>query len=272
MIAAIGPVVYSNLFISICAAALALAFGADVAYGAFILCGTFCAYGLNMLSGIEGLRASGTQSVRHHWWLAHEGTMRVCCVIPALGALGTLPYLGPDTLLLLMVPGTITLIYVLPLFYWHGRWVKLREVGIGKAFLIAVVWSVLCALIPLLRTDVPYSSAMAPTLSIALFILAITIPFDVRDLANDDHQHISTLPMLLGERNALLLASGILLASFSFMFLWVDGGMMQHLPVIAVYAATATLILLTDKTRGELWYSLLLDGTIVLLALSLPCT
>jgi 4-hydroxybenzoate polyprenyltransferase len=269
MSAAIGPVLYSNLFISICAAALAFAFGAEMVYCAFLFCGTFCAYGLNMLSGMDGLRSSGTQSIRHLWWLANGGTLRVLCILAATGAVGAMPFLGPHTLLLLSVPGTITLVYVLPLFYWRRRWVKLREVGVGKAFLIAAVWSALCAFIPLILSDVPLGQALAPSLSIALFILAITIPFDVRDLTNDVRQQISTLPLLLGERNALHLATGILAASCILMFVWADGGMAQRLSVLAVYAATAALIQLTDRNRGEVWYSLLLDGTILLLASAL---
>ena len=102
----------------------------------------------------------------------------------------------------------LTLFYVLP---YRGKLRGLRKLPGFKLFLIASVWAGVTVLFPIwtnnLQFDVKVWVVFAQRI---LFILAITIPFDIRDLQLDDSD-LATLPQTLGVKRSKLLALGALL-------------------------------------------------------------
>ena len=44
-----------------------------------------------------------------------------------------------------------------------------------------------------------------------LFIMAITLPFDIRDMYQDRKFHLKTIPVLMGEKRSLILCQMLLL-------------------------------------------------------------
>lgn len=262
-------VVYPNLWISLGASLLAMAHGADMHFSTLVFVGTMAVYNLNMLSGIEGLRAANSTVERHVWWVNNQRPMLWACAI-AGGVSALLFWLMGRTMQgLLLAPVLIAVVYVLPLFRWRGRWVKLREVGLTKAFLIAVVWAWVTAFIPQFGHGGGIKLAALQAISIALFIFGLCIPFDVRDQPTDYHKGVRTLPIVFGVKKSLLLAGFALMLSWA-----IELYIHQKLPLklvalSACFLVAIALVAATRANRTEAWYGLWLDVTIILLALAL---
>ena len=99
-----------------------------------------------------------------------------------------------------------------------------------------------------------------------LYILAITIPFDIRDIHTDDSSQ-RTLPQVLGSRGARLLALLLLL-----IFAVCNWILLPSLRTNLLYQILVLyyfgLILATKATRPFWFFGGLLDGGIVLLGIS----
>lgn len=262
-------VVFPNLWISFAAFELASAFGANLNYTALVFTGTLTVYSLNMLSGIEDLKAARSIAPRHEWWIENHQVMRWVTLVSGLLSAVLFVLLDLKTQFLLAAPAMVAMVYVLPLFWWKGRWVKLREIGLAKVFHIAGVWGWVTAFIPRIMGGESCCIASMNGLSVALFIFALCIPFDVRDMPTDSKKGVITLPLVLGVNRALKLALGVLGLSL-FMLVFFMGSTMPALGALfTCYVIAATLVAKTNSDRNEAWFGLWVDGTIVLLAVAL---
>jgi len=111
--------------------------------------------------------------------------------------------------LLLGVLFSISIWYVYPLFG-----IKLRELPLFKGLLVAVVWTIVVAVFPALYA--PHPVSLNFIIGLFLFILALTIPFDIRDLRKDGPGKI-TLPQVVGVHvskivSVIFFALGLVLA------------------------------------------------------------
>jgi len=97
---------------------------------------------------------------------------------------------------LLVIPAILSLGYVLPFVKGNKR---LRDFDYIKIFLVAIVWGVITVLMPILErtTDLTLSHLLI-LLERMLFIFAITLPFDIRDLKIDAHIDVKTIPSIIG--------------------------------------------------------------------------
>lgn len=92
--------------------------------------------------------------------------------------------------LLLGVLFSISIWYVYPLFG-----IKLRELSLFKGLLVAVVWTIVVAVVPMLYAL--QFLTLNFIIGVFLFLLALTIPFDIRDIRKDGPGKI-TLPQVVG--------------------------------------------------------------------------
>jgi len=99
-----------------------------------------------------------------------------------------------------------TLIYALPFFKIKGKPSSIRYFSGLKIFVIAMVWSVSIVIFPL---GFHYRSFIY-LIEIFLFVIVLTLPFDIRDL-DFDEASVKTLPKLLGEFYVKLLGLVILI-------------------------------------------------------------
>ena len=79
---------------------------------------------------------------------------------------------------------------------------------------MALVWAFITVTLPLVEGRqflVPTDALLF--LERSVFIFAITIPFDIRDLKVDQHIEVKTIPSAIGEQGAKRLAIGLLLAN-----------------------------------------------------------
>lgn len=113
-------------------------------------------------------------------------------------------YLEFSSLVLTSILGLLVLLYPNTSF---NRIQNLRQVTGFKIFLISAVWAGLTVLLPALEANHPLTFALwSEFIQRILFVILLTIPFDLRDL-RIDYGHIKTIPTLIGVQNTKVLSS-----------------------------------------------------------------
>jgi 4-hydroxybenzoate polyprenyltransferase len=97
-----------------------------------------------------------------------------------------------------------------------------------------------------------------------LFIVAITIPFDIRDLFQDKQNELKTIPVIIGEKKSLGLCQ-FFLASHLFLLYAFIGKLDANFWALALSVfISGWLIFKSRWEKNEYYYFLLLDGTMIL--------
>ena len=159
-----------------------------------------------------------------------------------------------------------TLFYYLPL----GKVGSFREIPFVKVFLISLMWTLATVPFPLSYDGFSIFGTDVLLLMIErfLFVLAITIPFDVRDTKVDRKGGLVTLPVFIGWQNALFLSVFILILYLIVTICHYGFGNIAFARMICVFAVLI-LIQKINFTRSSYYYTGLLDGTMTFQSLLL---
>ncbi|WP_372769158.1 hypothetical protein [Lutibacter sp.] len=104
----------------------------------------------------------------------------------------------------------MTLFYAIPLFKIGKLEVSFRNFPVIKIFSITVAWAGISVFFPLYEADYQFTSEVFLEFIQRFFILlAITIPFDIRDVEADSKE-LKTLPQILGITNSKVLGTLLL--------------------------------------------------------------
>lgn len=168
--------------------------------------------------------------------------------------------------LVLSVPGILSLLYVLPVLKYNQR---LRDINYIKIFVIALVWAGLTVLLPLVACQdcMSYNFQSLIFVERFVFIFAITLPFDIRDLEVDKRNKVKTISALIGKQGTWLLSFLLLsISSFIFYFLFRQEQIGTSILLIHLTTNILTLICIWIAfwQQHDWYYTGLLDGTMFL--------
>lgn len=256
-------IIYSNILVSLAAGMLTFgvstyfAFSDAPYYGWCSGMATLFLYNLQRLMRFEDVKVQASD--RHKWLVEHKRVIQWLCGLGAAGAL--MGYLSMGVSQDIYLIGALTLI---GFFYaYRGkRSHALRDIPYLKIYLIALVWAVVSVMWAAYREEVWNDKIALISGVVFLYILATTVPFDVRDLIYDSEQQ-KTIPQLIGKRRskwisamALILSAGILSAS--------DSSFFANPLFYCAYLGMIAFIIFTDEKRSEMYFSGWIDGWILL--------
>ena len=144
--------------------------------------------------------------------------------------------------------------YTIPLCRSKSKYIPLRQLKGLKIFLIAISWGLAIGVFPLEDDSLGWRAFGL----IALFVIGIGIPFDIRDLVRDAPQ-LKTLPQVLGETRAKALALLCLLGSYVFSCA-LDPPLAYELAYIASLSVAGFLIGYARVQRPNFYYSFWVEG------------
>ena len=168
-----------------------------------------------------------------------------------------------------IIPAIVSAAYALPLV--RGK--RMRDFGAGKVIWLSIGWVWLCTLVPFAAGgDVP-KLLVAERLC---FLVALTLPFDYRDLAHDATEGVRTLPQILGRQGCRVVSLVLLFAGIGLLLLHdVDGydELAGHIVLLVQYVLTLPLVFVAYRTRPlhHLYYGSVLDGLLLLPAVLIFC-
>lgn len=157
--------------------------------------------------------------------------------------------LQKHTLFALLPMGILTLFYVVP---FRGN-LSLRIVSGLKLFLIAFCWAFVTVFLPLLDADISINLDIWITfLQRFFFVVAITLPFDIRDLQYDSLS-LKTMPQVFGEAKAKRI--GILFLMLFVGFNFFKENTSQFLRTEFVVMLISLLLLVRSTSNQHKYYS-----------------
>ena len=134
----------------------------------------------------------------------------------------------------------------------------LRKIPFAKIFIISFVWTVSTMLLLVLENNILISQNIILHLaSRFLFVFAITIPFDIRDLKYDA-QTLRTIPLFFGVARARFIAVfSLFICAIISVFQYFDLVLIFQnlLALILLYLAASIFIVKSDKHSGEMHFS-----------------
>ena len=242
-----------------------LKFNLSIALGIFFA--TYSVYNLHRILGGK-LFAEPPLPARWQWIRQHALLLGITSIISFLiSTFLFLPFIQLPLLCWIAPFLFLSAGYAVPFLKLNGRWLRLRDIPLIKVFLVAAVWTFVTFLFPFICENPNWQPSLSLFAGMAMrfvFILAITLPFDVRDLSTDAKSGIQTFASLLGIKRLktlchLLLIVFIAISFFSMTRQWVSGG--HALGLLISGLSTGWIVSLLSGQNEEIYYLGLLDGT-----------
>lgn len=267
--------IFSNIFIAICAVAQALVTyhlldaTPHIAVLCFLFFSTLCTYNFSILIQRKAIhKRSPFRRIRWFYW-----HYQICIIITIISALALIPiifFLSNSSKLVLIFVGLLSIGYSLPLFKLREKRFGLRNIPGIKLFLIALVWSVSCVTFPIVEINshnliaIPLSDTLILTIKRFLFVAAITVPFDIRDLFQDRLNDLKTIPTTLGEKGAYIFCQILLILYLVLLFIFSKNIDTDFMALGLTIILASWLIFKSNWKKNEYYYFLYLDGTMLL--------
>jgi len=176
----------------------------------------------------------------------------------------TIQQSGGLEFILWLIPGVVIgAAYVLPILPKRRR---LRDLGWTKVILIGWSWAWLTAFLPAYYFD-HESLLVSIILGVErmLFIIAITIPFDIRDVLIDESVSLNTMPLLFGMKKTLrtgyILCFVIMILAGAMTFYFHDAAYGITMSIISL--ATIVILKISHKMTDDYFFSGVTDGLMI---------
>jgi len=237
----------------------------------FVFTSTVFIYIMHRLHGLRTLKGS-IEIKRISWVQKNKKPLLILAIISGLISLGCSFFMSLPMILLLIPLGLISVFYTVPFIKIGGLKISLRKIPFIKIGLIAFVWSGICVLLPALEIYGTFSQINMGVMLLMferfLFVFAITIPFDVRDISLDKANNVITIPKLIGFKKSLKLAGLLLfvtaILSILNYFLFNYYSVYHVITLCLVYFIAIILVNKTTEKSEDQFYLGWIDGTMIL--------
>lgn len=261
--------IYSSLHISIGAAVFCLetfhlaGSAPHFNYLAFVFFSTMLTYCVHRIVGLNKLRHVKNEG-RFRIIRKYTHHIRLYAFISFVCVIWYFLQLDRNIQMMLIPAAVISALYTFPVY----KGLRLRDGHYIKIFLIAVVWGYICGFLPGIISGLPIHQSLYFAIEKSVFILAITIPFDIRDELIDRGNKVQTLVHWLGVKQAWNLAYCLLVACTFFWILMPYPNIQINLSlVVSAFLLCALSFHLAKAKKSDYYYSGLIDGLILLRSL-----
>jgi 4-hydroxybenzoate polyprenyltransferase len=202
---------------------------------------------------------------KYTWLRSNIATFYFLMIFSVGGFFAALVFAKTQVIITLLPIGLITIFYSLPIFKSKKKLFRLREISILKIFLISTIWALSTVLLPVIQSDKSFDkiNILLMLAERTLFVFAITIPFDIRDIESDKSAGLKTIPLLIGEKKATQLAMLSLLFFFVLCLAhYIKSPLVYTLPALIISAITTFFFIVNKKIKSTIYYYYgILDGT-----------
>ena len=198
----------TNIFISLGAVALTLQTQVQLGmrvqfhpYLSLLFFATIFDYNLHRLITVL-TNKEALISNKHKWVHKNLLLFYLLVAFSVTGFIWTVFYAATKVLITLAPLAVLTIFYSFPVFKNQKNIFRLREIPCLKIFLISFVWAASTIFLPIIQSAAQFNKEHVLIMFIErfLFVFAITIPFDIRDMRVDAKENLKTIPILIGKK------------------------------------------------------------------------
>ncbi|GIV32824.1 MAG: hypothetical protein KatS3mg031_0359 [Chitinophagales bacterium] len=242
--------------------------------GFFIFPSVFMLYHFHRLIAIPATDER-QWSASQRWFMQNSFTAILMLMIAFFSALTCFILLPVKTKLALLPLAGLALAYSVPLLFLKHKRLRLRDFGIIKPFVIGGVWAGATVILPVIHFGVGLTVRDGGMLFLErfFFISALCVPFDIKDIAVDVTRiHKPTIAARWGVKTArqaglLLLVCffAITAGEWALRLPWMSGSVFAA--YLLSFLITAVVLARVHESRNEHYYTVCIDGTIIIQAL-----
>lgn len=198
--------VYSNLWVSLAVGAftfVTMASFATVHFGYILLVIFSTAFTYNYMRFVQISGFDLRSEFGYKVWMVenHRQVLLFMVVFGALTGITFLEIFDWNLVWMMVFPGLVSVLYPISFKRPFSSFTSLRAVPGLKMFLIAATWSYVTVVVPHFLYDAIGVETFLEFLMRTLLILALVIPFDIRDVPYDD-EGMRTIPQVIGRDHA----------------------------------------------------------------------
>ena len=268
-----------NTNLVIAAAAVSLAMATQVQLGLppmlnagllLLFLATLADYNLHRLLAVYN-KAPETQPDKFTWAAGHKSLLKTL-VAGALAGLVICAFFVKTNVFIALVPlAMLSFFYSLATRYNLKGTTWLLRVPGTRTFILALVWAAATVLIPAIQANIHFKPGLLWLVFAQrfTFIVAIAIPFDMRDMEADAGAGIRSIPATIGAKKALLFCNAaVMLSAIPALFQYLCFGVIFIFPATLVSMFMILFFVNSSKIRRlPFYYHGILDGSIILYAL-----
>ncbi len=242
----------------------------DVALLILIFTATLSNYIFHRAFPVYYYQYTAHPNVIFQWTIEHLKFLTITFVVCLLLLGITFLKMKIATQLSLCLLALITLLYSIPIIKTSTHKKRLRDIGYLKIGLIAFTWAWVCGNLPLIQAEDSFSLTNHITVFFEKFsyIIAITIPFDIRDMQYDASVGVKTLPIRFGIVGAIIIALLCLILSYIMVMNSTTNFSVQFAYALT-YCISAYYIIESAQTKNNFFYLFYIDGLMILLCILL---
>jgi 4-hydroxybenzoate polyprenyltransferase len=262
--------VFSHIYIALCVVAITMEtvilsridFQKSIPYFFIVFFSTLVAYNLKAVNPLKNFKGS-QDSEKISWSKENLSFILWLLLVSAILLVIGILFLNMDTVLLLLPLGLLSLGYSWPVKIGKRKR-ALRELPFVKTLMVAFVWTIVVAFIPYVESQNIVSADSERIIGDFMFLFALALLFDIKDIESDKANSIKTIPLLIGVNGTKMLSLSIIFLRILYLIL--SGMMFRELvPEILITLLCAVLILkYINKQTTEYFYMVYVDGLILL--------
>ena len=269
-------ILFSNLFIAVCAAALVweseillgISAGIDTV-SLMIFFSTLFLYGTHRMLAIR--RIPDENKTRMLLWSKKYQFALFILALLGAGMVASFVFNLTFAALLLMIPmGIVSVLYELPVIRTTNGYKRLRDIGMLKVFWLTIVWSAVTVLLPAFQygEQVKSMEVISVFLMRCCLIFCLGLSFDIRDMQYDEAGGLKTIPLIYGRSKTIRIIIYILTAYF--LIACIQFATFQHYDFGKLSCAAITallgyrLIVAASVVDEWYYYPLFVDGIMLL--------
>jgi len=162
-----------------------------------------------------------------------------------------------------------TVFYVVPL---SSNRSNLRNIATLKLFLIAISWTGVTVIFPLINYELPFhKDVILQIIQIFLFIIGVAIPFDIRDMLHDNPK-IRTLPQIIGLRRSKFIGISVLLLFFIIEFFKEETSSSEKIIKLIIMVISMVLLVFANDRQPKYYSSFWVESIPIIWLLLLIST
>ena len=269
MLSILRHIVYLNVVVSLSTALLSAGFAHMIGlredasfYGVFAFFSTLAVY--------NGQRLFKIVDAQTNWMVWVKSNKKMIQSMTAISALISILVVLP----LISLYRDFTIFYLFSLVAFVAvfyvikiRSINLREIPWIKIHLIALTWVIVLIVFPALRFEIVFPKTFILLCAAHYsYVLAVTIPFDIRDLKYDKPTQ-RTIPQVFGILGSKIISISLLLIFSAIMIFLVEPLSMSPVFYLAV-VVQMVFVAFMNPDRSDLYCAGGIDGAIALLGLA----
>jgi 4-hydroxybenzoate polyprenyltransferase len=223
-------------------------------------------YNIYRFYGYFNYRDSASKE-KYLWVSQNFALFVIILVFSVIGFFLTLFFVPRHILIALSPAAAITILYSLPVRGNNKYFFSLRNIPFLKIFLIALVWSITTTYIPYADQGSFYPNRVVILIFIEhfIFVFAIAIPFDIRDMLVDSKAGVKTIPLLFGaDRSVKISNASITLFLLLTISHYIHTDKEFLIPAFIISSLFAVIFINFKKLKKTNLYYGLLDGVLLL--------